>query len=222
MSERICVLIVDDQKLFAESLQKVLQVEGVDFASVQIALSAKEAIGRLRTLKPHVILVDVHMPEMDGIEFTRRIHSEFPGVRILMLTAFGHDEYVRAALAGGASGYLLKDISSAELIRSIQSTHEGTAVLSYKALDSLKRRSEYSVPEWFLQMSPRERGILLLIVRGYSNEEIAEQVCLGLQTVRNYTSNIYSKMQVDNRFQAMRKAMEARIRDSLPEDPLFR
>lgn len=214
------VLIVDDQKLFAESLKKVLLAEEKAVESVAIAFNGEEALAAMQGEVPDVVLMDIHMPVMDGIEATRLIHRKYPAVAVLMLTTFGYDEYVKAALDKGAVGYLLKDISSTELLASIRAVQGGVRIISQQVLEGmagLPRRSAESkaAPLWLRELTPRERDILILAMKGFSNEEIAQRVFLGLQTVKNYLSSIYAKLGVQNRFQAMRLAMEHKI-DTLP------
>ncbi len=213
------ILIVDDQKLFADSLKKVLLSEDRSVESVAIAYNGAEALAEMLKEAPDVILMDIHMPVMDGIEATRLIHRKYPGVRILMLTTFGYDEYVKAALDKGAVGYLLKDISSSELLASIRAAQGGVRIISPQVLEGIagvQRRPPEGprVPPWLRDLTGRERDILVLAMKGFSNEEIAEKVFLSLQTVKNYLSSIYGKLGVENRFQAMRLAMEFKI-DSL-------
>jgi len=214
------ILIVDDQKLFADSLKKVLLSEDKTVEDVALAYNGAEALAEMQKKIPDVVLMDIHMPVMDGIEATRLIHRKYPGVKILMLTTFGYDEYVKAALDKGAVGYLLKDISSDELRASIRAAQDGVRVISPQVLEGiagLPRRAPDAprVPPWLRDLTGREKDILVLAMKGFSNEEIAERIFLSLQTVKNYLSSIYGKLGVENRFQAMRLAMEFKI-DMLP------
>ncbi len=207
--------IVDDQKLFADSLKKVLLSEEKDLQSIAIAWNGQEALANLLQDVPDVILMDIHMPVMDGIEATGLIHQKYPDVKILMLTTFGYDDYVKAALEKGAVGYLLKDISSEELLASVRAALSGVRIVSPQVLEGITRspRSQDApqVPAWYRDLTPRERDVLVLVMKGFSNEEIAEKSFLSLQTVKNYLSTIYSKLGVENRFQAMRLAMEFKV-----------
>jgi DNA-binding NarL/FixJ family response regulator len=216
------ILIVDDQKLFADSLKKVLLSEDKSVGSVAIAYNGAEALAEMLKQVPDVILMDIHMPVMNGIEATRLIHRKYPDVKILMLTTFGYDEYVKAALDKGAVGYLLKDISSSELLASIRAAQSGVRIISPQVLEGIagmQRRPPEGprVPPWLRELTARERDILVLAMKGFNNEEIAEKVFLSLQTVKNYLSSIYGKLGVENRFQAMRLAMEFKI-DTIPEE----
>jgi DNA-binding NarL/FixJ family response regulator len=213
---RLKVLLVDDQKLFVESLRKVLESVPDRIESVDIAYNGREAVEYLKRARPQIVLMDTHMPVMDGISATRVIHKRFPEVKILMLSAFGYDEYVQEAMSCGASGYILKDISPDELLESIQAVTSGNVILSKEVISSISGKAEViqepsSVPDWLGYLSSKEKKILLLISRGYSNKEIADTLHLGSQTVRNYISVIYDKLGVKDRFEAMRQAIEARI-----------
>ena len=214
------ILIVDDQKLFADSLGKVIRSEEDFIASVTSVNSGAEALKFLQKEVPDIILMDIHMPGMDGIELTKAVHRQYPDVKILMLTTFGYDEYVKDAMNYGAVGYLLKDISSEELLASIQGASKGLRIVSPKVIEGaykIKKQPSgpQSIPDWYYQLTHREKEILILVQKGYSNDEIAEKVLLSPQTVKNYLSTIYEKLDVKNRFQAMRLAMEYKV-DSIP------
>jgi DNA-binding NarL/FixJ family response regulator len=217
---KLKVLIVDDQKLFADSLGKVIRLEQDSIESVSIVNSGQEALETLQDEIADIILMDIHMPGMDGIELTRTVHKKYPSIKILMLTTFGYDDYVKDAMNYGAVGYLLKDISSEELLASIQGASQGLRIVSPKVLEGaykIKRppSGTQTIPDWYYQLTHREKEILILVQKGYSNDEIASQVLLSIQTVKNYLSTIYEKLEVKNRFQAMRLAMEYKV-DTIP------
>ncbi|RKX75122.1 MAG: hypothetical protein DRP60_09260, partial [Spirochaetes bacterium] len=163
-----------------------------------------------------IILMDIHMPEKDGIRLTNDIIRQKPDAKILILTAFGYDDYVQDAMKAGAVGFLLKDITSDELVASILGASAGTRIVSPSVFNYSRNQNERNpdrniVPDWYNQLSYRNREILILVMRGYSNEEIAENLHLSNQTVKNYLSIIYSTLNVKNRFQAMRMAMKYHI-----------
>ncbi len=217
---KLRILIVDDQKLFVDSLKTVLLGYSEIIGEVFIALNGEETLDILKNHHVDIILMDIHMPVMNGIETTKIIHQKYPETKILILTAFGYDEYVKEAMKNGAVGFLLKDISSDELVASIQGANKGLKIISPKIIDKTYRtpsnvENQKSLPEWYFQLTPREKEVLILAQKGYSNDEIAEQLYLSIQTVKNYLSSIYEKMEVKNRFQAMRLAMEYKI-DTLP------
>lgn len=217
---KLKILIVDDQKLFADSLGKVILSDRKSIESVTVETDGSKVLKYLMEETPDLILMDIHMPGMDGIELTRSIHKKYPRIKILMLTTFGYDDYVKDALNYGAVGYLLKDISSEELLASINAASQGLRIVSPKVMEGTYKlkshRSEpQSIPDWYYQLTHREKEILILVQKGFSNEEIADQINLSVQTVKNYLSTIYDKLDVKNRFQAMRLAMEYKV-DTIP------
>jgi DNA-binding NarL/FixJ family response regulator len=216
------ILLVDDQRLFVQSLKQVLESFKDTKVQVSIAYDGKQALRSLEETMVDLVLMDIHMPIMDGIAAIRSIHKLYPQLKILALSAFGYDEYVERALSSGALGYLLKDITPSELLDSVKTVLAGRAILSRELIASVSkdkvagRPREDTVPAWFLLLTEKERSILKLVSKGYSNNEIAEALFLGKQTVRNYISSIYDKMDVKDRFGAMRMAIEASIESLVP------
>lgn len=218
--ERIKVLLVDDHMLFIESLQIILKARAREIDVVGVAFDGREAINLVAAYQPDVVLMDVRMEGMDGVESTRIIREKYPSARVLMLTTFDDDEYVENALRIGAVGYLLKDVSSAELIAAIKAVYEGGVMVSPKVAARLvekigsfdeKEPSQNSMPGepgWFKELSNREKEVLRLIAQGMNNNAIAKQLHIGKQTVKNYCSVIYCKMGVRDRVQAALKAKE--------------
>jgi len=212
------ILIVDDQKLFAECLAGILVGLGeARSVEVRIAGNGEEALQMIVRYQPELVLLDIFMPGMGGLEALRQIRASHPEVKVLMLTTFGYDTYVKEAVAGGATGYLLKDTTPQEVWASINTVLEGQTVLSPSVVESLSGKPRTSegqkslVPGWFPVLTEKERKILLLISRGLSNEEIAERLNLGKKTIRNYVSALYEKIAVKDRFGAIRVAIEAQI-----------
>jgi len=211
-------LIVDDQKLFAESLAGILTGlgEGV-LGEVKIAGTGEEALQLAARYRPDLVLLDIFMPGMGGLETLRLLRTAHPGVKVVMLTTFGYDTYVKEAVVGGASGYLLKDTTPQEVWSSIVAVLDGQTVLSPAVVDSLSGKPrtlsgvKSLVPPWFATLSDKERKILLLISKGMSNEEIAGKLNLGKNTIRNYVSALYEKIGVKDRFGAIRVGIEAQI-----------
>jgi DNA-binding NarL/FixJ family response regulator len=211
---RIRVLLADDQALFVESLRTVIEKSTDDIEVVAVARNGEEAVRLMKETKPDLVVMDVRMPVMDGVEATGRILAAVPDARIMMLTTFEDDEYVKEALERGAVGYLLKDIPPAELIAAIRAVSGGAFLVAPSVAKSLIRRayrvseSKDGEPDWLREMSRREREILEYIVAGYANKEIASMIFIAEQTVRNHISAIYDKMGVSDRAQAVRMAKE--------------
>jgi DNA-binding NarL/FixJ family response regulator len=167
--------------------------------------------------------MDVRMPEMDGVEATRIIHERFPDVLVVMLTTFDDDRNVQTALSNGAVGYLLKDLPPADLIAVLRAVGSGVSLISPTVmaklmvkLDSVMQdpnnsKQKASVPNWFQSLSSREREILKLLSEGFENKEIAGRLFLAEQTVKNYVSAIYTKIDVSNRIKATQLVHELKI-----------
>jgi len=218
--KKIKVLLVDDQTLFRESLRSVLETRAEDIEVVGVAANGNEALELLLPDLPDVVLMDIRMPEMNGVECTRIIKERYPEIRVLMLTTFDDDEYVVEALHLGAAGYLLKDVPPAELISAIRAVYEGGVLIApqvaTKLVEKLRHPEENTAdsrnkppgPDWHRQLSAREREILQLIARGYDNKEIAKKLFIGEQTVKNYVSIIYYKLGTHDRVQVARMASE--------------
>jgi DNA-binding NarL/FixJ family response regulator len=215
------VLLVDDQVLFVESLRTVLETRATDFEVVGVALSGREAIRLVLERQPDIILMDVRMPDMDGVEAIKIIHEAYPDIHVLMLTTFDDDVYVVEALNHGAAGYLLKDIPPEELIVSLRAVCSGSIIISPQVANKvLRAREGETAPEEsagirpapsgensFLRiLSRREIEILRLIGEGADNVLIAKKLFIAEQTVKNYVSVIYSKLHVHSRMQAMKLA----------------
>lgn len=212
------ILIVDDQKLFAECLAGILTGLGEGrLGEVRIAGSGEEALQVVPRYRPDLVLLDIFMPGMGGLEALRHLREAHPALKVLMLTTFGYDTYVKEAVGSGASGYLLKDTSPQEVWASITAVLGGQTVLSPSVVESLSGKPRASggiksvAPDWFPLLSEKEKKILLLISKGLSNEEIADRLHLGKNTIRNYVSALYEKIDAKDRFGAIRTAIEAQI-----------
>jgi DNA-binding NarL/FixJ family response regulator len=220
--KKLKILLADDQILFAESLCTFLNNYADDMIVTGIAKNGAEAVAMAEKEKPDVILMDIRMPEMDGVEAVRRIKPNMPDMKIIMLSTYHEDALVRSALLAGASGYLLKDISPTELITAIRALKSGIMQISPKIaaalvqeLYSMERKDASSetgdkVFEWLKDLTHREREIFTLIATGYDNDRIAEKLNLAVQTVRNQVSTIYSKLGVRDRFEIIRLANRSR------------
>lgn len=207
---RIRVLLADDQQLFADSLAYVIQASADDVELLGTARDGGQAVEMAFALRPDVILMDVKMPSLDGVEACRRILEQTPEVRIAMLSTFPDEEYRRSALRHGAKAYLLKNMRPRELLDAIRALHRGTALLPGETL--LRRDGGgYAQDEGAAEaekplenLSKRERDLCALMLRSFSNKEISERLYLSEQTVRNYISGIYSKLGVRDRFGFLR------------------
>jgi DNA-binding NarL/FixJ family response regulator len=207
---RIRVLIVDDQPLMRAGFKSVLEASGqVEVAGE--AATGREAIEQARRLAPDVVLMDVRMPDMDGIEATRRL----PDQKILILTTFGLDEYILEALRAGASGFLLNDAPVDELLSAVRAVAAGDAQLSppvtKRLLDQVARRLPAPVEHdstRLAELTPREREVLRLLALGMSNAEIAQALVVSDATVKTHVSNVLSKLDLRDRVQAVIFAYE--------------
>ena len=210
--ESIHVFIVDDHVLYREGVRKMLSM-APDIEIVGEAASGDEAIAQVLTLQPDVVLMDLKMPGVNGIEATRRILYASPRIGVLVLTMFETDETVFAAMRAGARGYLLKDADQEEVLRAVKAVSRGEAIFSPAIAERLIHYFAALRPTTadlaFPQLTDREREILHLIAQGHSNSEIAERLLLSIKTVQNHVSNIFSKLQVADRAQAIVRARDA-------------
>jgi DNA-binding NarL/FixJ family response regulator len=210
------LLLVDDQVLFIESLKSVFQSRADDMEVVGVAHDGAEAVKLAEKLRPDIILMDVRMPRMDGVEATRVIHERFPESKIVMLTTYDDDCYVRHAIEYGAIGYLLKDMQPEDLFRAVRTVEKGAFLVTSSVMPRLiwsesgkfvaTGEGDTKLPQWYYFLSRKERHILRLVAEGYTNQEIAERVFLATQTVKNYLSGIYEKIGVHDRPEATAKA----------------
>lgn len=208
-SSPIRVLIVDDHAVVRGGLSKFLQVHK-DLELVGEAENGAEAVRLTRQLQPNVVLMDLKMPEMDGVAATREIRSKHPGVRVIVLTSFAEDNMVQGALQAGATGYLLKNVSGAELANAIRAAHAGRMTLSSEATEVLVHAAAHPIVPAD-DLTEREREVLTLMVDGLSNQEIADRLFLSLGTVKFHAGNIYSKLGVDSRVAAVTLAIQRRL-----------
>jgi len=210
----IRVLIVDDHEIVREGLATLLSEEAA-LVVVGQAANGAEAVVLAPTLQPDVVLMDLVMPEMDGIEATRAILRLDPACRILVLTSFVDDHQVRAAIEAGAIGYLMKDVLKPDLLRAIRTAGEGKPTLHPEAQHALMRQLVTSAtPVQHQALTQRERDILRLIARGHSNKEIAAALHLTGGTVKGYVSAILAKLDVNDRTQAALYAIKHGLVDT--------
>lgn len=209
---QITILLADDQPLFREGLNTLLSIHS-DFKVVGQAGNGIEVLRLARSLRPAVILMDLQMPVLDGVETTRRLHEELPDCTVIVLTTFDDDEMVFDALRAGAIGYLLKDAPSEKLCEAIRGASRGESFLqpsvAAKVVAEFARLKKTNASSPLIEsLSEREREVLRLISRGCSNREIADALFLAEGTVKNHVTNILGKLGVRDRTQAALKAKE--------------
>jgi DNA-binding NarL/FixJ family response regulator len=207
---RLRVLIADDQPLMRAGFRTVLEASG-DIEVVGEAEDGEQAVEAARALQPDVVLMDIRMPRIDGIEATRRL----PAHKVLILTTFGLDDYIVEALRAGASGFILKDVPAAELVRAVRVVAAGDALLSpevtRRLLDRVGRRLPAPVaaqPDALSELTDREREVLELLARGLTNAEIADALVVGEATVKTHVSRVLAKLGLRDRVQAVVLAYE--------------
>jgi NarL family two-component system response regulator LiaR len=221
MTSPIRVLIADDHAILRKGIRALLGTEP-DIEVVGETADGLETVAQAKTLHPDVILMDLVMPKMDGIEATRQITAEQPGVRILVLTSFAADDKVFPAIKAGALGYILKDSGPAELVQGIHQVYQGQPSLEPSI--ALKMLQELSYPPQRPPtpepLSEREMEVLRLLAQGKSNREIAEQLVITELTVRTHVSNILGKLHLASRTQAALYALKEGLAslDDVPAD----
>jgi DNA-binding NarL/FixJ family response regulator len=219
MEDSVRVLIADDHPLFREGMRGRLDRVD-DVAVVGEAASGDEAVELAHKLAPHVILMDIKMPGLNGIEATREIQQASPQIGVLVLTMFEDDDSVFAAMRAGAKGYLLKDSGGEGVVHAIRAVASGEAVFGPGVAERII--GFFSAPRAaaprraFPELTEREEEVLSLVAQGKSNQQIARQLFVSLKTVRNHVSNILLKLQVADRAQAVIRARDAGMgRDGL-------
>ena len=215
------VVIADDQPMMRAGFKAVLEATG-SIEVVAEAATGEEAVAAATRHDPDVVLMDIRMPEMDGIEATRQL----PRQRVLILTTFGLDEYIIAALRAGASGFLLKDAPTAQVVDAVRAVAAGDAVLSpavtRQLLDQVGRRLPAAVsriPEALTRLTEREREVLRMLAAGLTNAEIAHALVVSEATVKSHVSNLLGKLGLRDRVQAVIYAYETRLVAPAEEQP---
>lgn len=211
MSERIRVLIADDHPVFRDGLRGLVD-RSPDLDLVGEATTGVEAVALAAEGRPQIVLMDLRMPEMSGIEATRRITAADPSVGVLVLTMSEDDESLFAAMRAGARGYIPKDADSEELLRAIRAAAVGEAIFGAsiaRRMMSFFAAGRSGEPSPFPELTDREREILVLIAQGRSNSDIAHLLGITSKTVRNHVANVFAKLQVADRGQAIVRAREA-------------
>jgi DNA-binding NarL/FixJ family response regulator len=220
--EKLRLLLVDDQRLFVDNLKIVLESRTKDMKVAGIAYGGKEALSLADDLRPDMILMDVRMPNMDGVEATRQILKRHPQIRIVMLTTFDDDQYVQQALLHGAVGYILKSVSPSELISSIRAVRDGVVLISAEVAGSMvhqdrvlkgeqvQAKSMEETRKLLEGLTTREREIVNLVWLAYDNRQISRKLFIAEQTVKNAVSIIFMKLGIGRRTQLMRFVEDCR------------
>jgi len=213
--QQISVGVVDDQRLFRESIAGMLSAESF-ISVVGVACNGLEAIELVRQFRPAVMLMDVKMPEMNGIRATRQIKAEFPETKIILLTTFTSDDFVLEGLAAGANGYILKDISAVGLVSAIRAVNSGEQVTAPDIANRVMQLLEKQSPDKGQHengLTAREMQMIELIARGMVAKEIARLLAISEKTVRNHISSIYRKLEIYDRSQVVIYAMKKGLID---------
>ncbi len=206
----IRVLLAEDQTLMRQGLKTILELED-GFAVIGEATNGREAVEQALALCPDIVLMDVQMPEVDGVAATAQISAALPDTRVIILTTFDHDAYVFEGIKAGAQGYLLKDTPATELLAAIQRVHAGESIIqpsvAARLIAEFSRRGVATQPV-YEPLSERERAVLRLLAEGLSNKEIGQRLALAEGTVKNYVSTLLAKLHAANRTQAAKLARE--------------
>lgn len=213
-AEKVKILVVDDHTIVREGTAKMLELTP-EFKVVGQAASAREGLDQVRALQPEIVLMDIKMPGINGIEATRLIKAEFPEVEVIILSMYDEEEYVVEAVKAGATGYLLKDSSQEDLVRAIRIVHSGGSLiqpgLARKVLKEFAHLARENVgqakPTLLRELSDREVEVLQYVAEGQSNKEIADHLMISEKTVKAHLRSIFRKLEVGDRAQAVAHAM---------------
>lgn len=204
----IRVLVADDHDMLREGLASFLRAYP-DLQRVGEAATGSDAVRLCQELRPDVVLMDLMMPELDGVEAIRIIHQQWPEIRLIALSSFGEDKMVKAALKAGATSYLLKNIPAARLAEAIRASHHGLPILSPEITSSFSERVEPPALPPGNELTSREKEVLNLMAAGLANAMIARKLFISVNTVKNHVSSILAKMGASSRTEAVSRALQA-------------
>jgi len=212
------IMIVDDHEVVRLGLRSLLD-RHPDFEVVAEAANGKDALEKMSSYQPTVVVLDIRMPGMNGVETCQKLIEQYPDTKVIMLTSYAEDDLLFAAIRAGAVGYVLKQIGSDDLVRAIETVGRGEALLDpsltqkvFEQVRAAQRKEEASA---FSDLTNQEMQVLHLVSEGHTNREIAEALYLGEGTVRNYVSNILGKLGVSNRAEAAAYAVQHNLKDYL-------
>lgn len=210
------IILVDDHEVVRLGLKSLLE-RHPQFEIVGEASSAREAMEQVAAMEPDVVVMDIRLPGTSGIEACEQIVDKYPDIKVIMLTSYAEDEMLFSAIRAGASGYVLKQIASEELVKAIEAVGRGEALLdpavTQRVFQEVRRAVKEEEASAFAHLSQQEKHVLLLVSEGKTNREIAKNLFLGEGTVRNYVSSILSKLGVNNRAEAAAYAVEHSLRE---------
>ncbi len=227
--KKIGIMIVDDHPLFRQGLRRVLEAEA-DMEVISEVADGAEALRKARELTPDVVIMDINLPSINGLQVTRRLKEELPGIAVITLTAYHDDEQIFHAIRAGAAAYYPKEVTPRKLVEAVRQVAKGHYVIEDNVFDKpqvaawlLKEFGQLEgvwgdADELFMPLSPREMEILQLITRGMSNKEIARELGISHQTVKNHITSILRKLAVNDRTQAALYALRrgwVRLQDTL-------
>lgn len=212
--DKISILIADDQLLFAENLKIMLETLTDDIRVAGIAADGVQAVEMAEALNPDIILMDIRMPNMNGVDATKAILRKNKNQKIVIMTTFQEEDYVTATLNHGAIGYLLKNMKSSDLITALRAVNNGSVLISPQVISQLLRHADEEMDEaeaarcrsLYESFSNREKEVLHMMASGYSNRRIAQTLFLSEPTVRNYISSIYAKLGTNDRMEVIASA----------------
>ena len=213
---KIRVLLADDHTILRDGIRALLD----DQADIEVIGEAEDGLSTVKMvakLKPDVVIMDIAMPMLNGLEATRQIQRDYPQVKVLILTMHENEEYIRQVLAAGALGYVLKDAAAHDLLGAIRAVHRGEAVLSPAitrlVIEDYLRWGDIRPADISNGLTPREREILQLIAEGYTNKEIAEILSLSVKTIQSHRGNLMSKLDLHDRGELIKYAIQKKIID---------